>query len=80
MNKPVSKGHYLDCGCYIDENGKRCWCPSCLHADKARNDSDRIHQLHDMLMQADQSVSDALGLPKGWVDLRRALDELHNGR
>lgn len=48
-------------------------CPRC----KPRaQDACRLDLLQDMLMQADCDVSEKLGLPKGWVDLRDALDRI----
>jgi hypothetical protein len=35
----------------------------------------RLDDLHNRLMTASVEVSAALGLPDGWVDLRKAIDE-----
>ncbi len=41
-----------------------------------RDDSDRIDQLREILMTSSGGFSDEIGLPRGWTDLRDALDAI----
>jgi hypothetical protein len=43
--------------------------------DAGNEDTRRLDDLHNRLMQAPEEVSESLGLPDGWTDLRKAIDE-----
>ena len=76
----VTDGNSVWCG-----DGFGTWCGYVQDDTKSkqrrksmdRSDSDRLNQLEEMLLVASSEISNEIGLPRAWGDIREALDELY---